>query len=97
MCVCVCRLKKDLKGLLVVHPAWYIRALLTVVKPFIRSLLLLLLLLFIIIIIVIVVNIVTPLPISEKFGRKIRFIQTLQELSELVPTDRLQIPDAVRQ
>ncbi|KAK5921506.1 hypothetical protein CgunFtcFv8_018864 [Champsocephalus gunnari] len=63
------RLKKDLKGLLVVHPAWYIRALLTVVKPF----------------------------ISEKFGRKIRFIQTLQELSELVPTDRLQIPEAVRQ
>ncbi|KAK5873413.1 hypothetical protein PBY51_018456 [Eleginops maclovinus] len=63
------RLKKDLKGLLVVHPAWYIRALLTVVKPF----------------------------ISEKFGRKIRFIQTLQELSESVPTERLQIPDAVRQ
>lgn len=31
------RLKKDLKGLLVVHPAWYIRALITVVKPFIRS------------------------------------------------------------
>lgn len=31
------RLKKDLKGLLVVHPAWYIKALITVVKPFIRS------------------------------------------------------------
>lgn len=31
------RLKKDLKGLLVVHPAWYIKALLTLVKPFIRS------------------------------------------------------------
>lgn len=30
------RLKKDLKGLLVVHPAWYVRALITVVKPFIR-------------------------------------------------------------
>ncbi|XP_056262029.1 bcl-2/adenovirus E1B 19 kDa-interacting protein 2-like protein isoform X2 [Pseudoliparis swirei] len=30
------RLKKDLKGLLVVHPAWSIRALLTVIKPFIR-------------------------------------------------------------
>lgn len=30
------RLKKDLKGLLVVHPAWYIQALITVVKPFIR-------------------------------------------------------------
>lgn len=63
------RLKKDLKGLLVVHPAWYIRALITVVKPF----------------------------ISEKFSRKIRFVQTLQELSEFIPTDRLQIPDAIRQ
>uniref|UniRef100_A0A3Q3JQP4 CRAL-TRIO domain-containing protein n=1 Tax=Monopterus albus TaxID=43700 RepID=A0A3Q3JQP4_MONAL len=30
------RLKKDLKGLLVVHPAWYIKALITLVKPFIR-------------------------------------------------------------
>ncbi|XP_029282886.1 bcl-2/adenovirus E1B 19 kDa-interacting protein 2-like protein [Cottoperca gobio] len=63
------RLKKDLKGLLVVHPAWYIRALLTVVKPF----------------------------ISEKFSRKIQFIQTLQELSQFIPIDRLQIPDAIRQ
>ncbi|XP_038568355.1 bcl-2/adenovirus E1B 19 kDa-interacting protein 2-like protein isoform X1 [Micropterus salmoides] len=63
------RLKKDLRGLLVVHPAWYIRALITVVKPF----------------------------ISEKFSRKIRFIQTLQQLSEIIPTERLQIPDAIRQ
>uniref|UniRef100_A0A667YFW1 BCL2 interacting protein like n=1 Tax=Myripristis murdjan TaxID=586833 RepID=A0A667YFW1_9TELE len=63
------RLKKDLKGLLVVHPAWYIKMILTVVKPF----------------------------ISEKFSRKIRFIHSLQELSEFIPTDRLQIPDCVRQ
>ncbi|XP_005462432.1 bcl-2/adenovirus E1B 19 kDa-interacting protein 2-like protein isoform X2 [Oreochromis niloticus] len=63
------RLKKDLKGLLVVHPAWYIKALITLVKPF----------------------------ISDKFSRKIRFIQSLQQLSELIPTDRLQIPDAIRQ
>lgn len=63
------RLKKDLKGLLVVHPAWYIKALITVIKPF----------------------------ISEKFGRKIRFIQSLQELSEFIPTERLQIPDSIRQ
>lgn len=34
--VMMSRLKKDLKGLLVVHPAWYVRALITVVKPFIR-------------------------------------------------------------
>ncbi|KAM8734489.1 bcl-2/adenovirus E1B 19 kDa-interacting protein 2-like protein isoform 1-T1 [Acanthopagrus schlegelii] len=62
------RLKKDLKGLLVVHPAWYIKALITVVKPF----------------------------ISEKFSRKIRFVQSLQELSQFIPTERLQIPDAIR-
>ncbi|KAG7282969.1 hypothetical protein CRUP_028486 [Coryphaenoides rupestris] len=31
------RLKKDLKGLLVVHPAWYIKALITLVKPFISE------------------------------------------------------------
>ncbi|KAM3614755.1 uncharacterized protein V6R79_018798 [Siganus canaliculatus] len=63
------RLKKDLKGLLVVHPAWYVRAVITVVKPF----------------------------ISEKFGRKIRFIQSLKELSKVIPTDRLQVPEAIRQ
>uniref|UniRef100_A0A3B4UM31 BCL2 interacting protein like n=1 Tax=Seriola dumerili TaxID=41447 RepID=A0A3B4UM31_SERDU len=61
------RLKKDLKGLLVVHPAWYIKALITVVKPFI-----------------------------EKFSRKIRFVQSLHQLSEFIPTDRLQIPDTIR-
>lgn len=63
------RLKKDLKGLLVVHPAWYIRALLTLVKPF----------------------------ISEKFSRKLRFVHSLQQLSEFIPTETLQIPDAIRQ
>ncbi|XP_075934589.1 bcl-2/adenovirus E1B 19 kDa-interacting protein 2-like protein isoform X1 [Anarhichas minor] len=63
------RLKKDLKGLLVVHPAWYIKALLTVIKPF----------------------------ISEKFSTKIRFIRSLHELSQFIPTERLQIPDAIRQ
>uniref|UniRef100_A0A3B5MVS2 BCL2 interacting protein like n=1 Tax=Xiphophorus couchianus TaxID=32473 RepID=A0A3B5MVS2_9TELE len=63
------RLKKDLKGLLVVHPAWYIKALITLVKPF----------------------------ISDKFSRKIRFVQNLEQLSQFVPTDRLQIPEAIRQ
>ncbi|XP_058502781.1 bcl-2/adenovirus E1B 19 kDa-interacting protein 2-like protein isoform X2 [Solea solea] len=61
------RLKKDLKALLVVHPAWYIRALITVVKPF----------------------------ISEKFSRKIRFVQNLHQLSTMIPTERLQIPESV--
>ena len=39
LCVCsplITRLRKDLKGLFVVHPAWYVKALITVVKPFIR-------------------------------------------------------------
>ncbi|KAM4601298.1 bcl-2/adenovirus E1B 19 kDa-interacting protein 2-like protein isoform 1-T1 [Polymixia lowei] len=63
------RLRKDLKGLLVVHPAWYIKALITVVKPF----------------------------ISEKFSRKIRFIHSLKELSEYIPTERLQIPQCIRE
>ncbi|KAM9851933.1 bcl-2/adenovirus E1B 19 kDa-interacting protein 2-like protein isoform 2-T2 [Aulostomus maculatus] len=30
------RLKKDLKGLFVIHPAWYIKAVITLIKPFIR-------------------------------------------------------------
>ncbi|KAF7198694.1 bcl-2/adenovirus E1B 19 kDa-interacting protein 2-like protein [Nothobranchius furzeri] len=63
------RLKKDLKGLLVVHPAWYIKAIITVVKPF----------------------------ISDKFSRKIRFIQSLQHLGQIIPTERLQIPDAIQE
>ncbi|KAJ8004872.1 hypothetical protein DPEC_G00140810 [Dallia pectoralis] len=63
------RLRKDLKGLFVVHPAWYIKALITVVKPF----------------------------ISEKFSRKIRFIPSLQELSEYIPMEHLQIPDCIRE
>ncbi|XP_056617803.1 bcl-2/adenovirus E1B 19 kDa-interacting protein 2-like protein isoform X1 [Triplophysa dalaica] len=63
------RLRKDLKGLLVVHPAWYVRALITVIKPF----------------------------ISEKFGRKMRFIHSLQELAEFVPVDQLQIPESIRE
>uniref|UniRef100_A0A3P9HZQ4 BCL2 interacting protein like n=1 Tax=Oryzias latipes TaxID=8090 RepID=A0A3P9HZQ4_ORYLA len=62
------RLKKDLKGLLVVHPAWYIKALVTLVKPF----------------------------ISDKFSKKITFIHSLQKLSQFIPTERLQIPEAIR-
>lgn len=34
---------------------------------------------------------------SEKFSKKIRFVQSLTELSQFIPTDRLQIPDAIRQ
>ncbi|XP_008329144.1 BCL2/adenovirus E1B 19 kDa protein-interacting protein 2-like [Cynoglossus semilaevis] len=63
------RLRKNLKGFYVVHPTWYIKALITIIKPF----------------------------ISSKFSRKLQFADSLQELSEFIPTDQLQIPDCVRQ
>uniref|UniRef100_H3DLC1 CRAL-TRIO domain-containing protein n=1 Tax=Tetraodon nigroviridis TaxID=99883 RepID=H3DLC1_TETNG len=63
------RLRKNLKGFYVVHPTWYIKALITIIKPF----------------------------ISSKFSRKLRFVETLQELAELVPLEQLQVPACVRQ
>lgn len=63
------RLRKNLKGFLVVHPTWFIKALITIIKPF----------------------------ISSKFSKKLRFVDSLQELSELVPTDHAQIPDCVKE
>ncbi|KAK7898291.1 hypothetical protein WMY93_019144 [Mugilogobius chulae] len=61
------RLRKNLKGFLVVHPTWFIKALITIVKPF----------------------------ISSKFSRKLRFVDSLLELSMLIPTERAQIPHGV--
>uniref|UniRef100_H2SHQ9 CRAL-TRIO domain-containing protein n=1 Tax=Takifugu rubripes TaxID=31033 RepID=H2SHQ9_TAKRU len=61
------RLRKNLKGFYVVHPTWYIKALITIIKPF----------------------------ISSKFSRKLRFVENLKDLSELVPTEHVQIPDCV--
>uniref|UniRef100_A0A3B3BW13 CRAL-TRIO domain-containing protein n=1 Tax=Oryzias melastigma TaxID=30732 RepID=A0A3B3BW13_ORYME len=63
------RLRKNLKGFYVVHPTWYIKALITIIRPF----------------------------ISSKFSRKLQFVESLQELSQLVPTEHVQIPDGVRQ
>ncbi|CAK6981377.1 bcl-2/adenovirus E1B 19 kDa-interacting protein 2-like protein [Scomber scombrus] len=63
------RLRKNLKGFYVVHPTWYIKALVTIIKPF----------------------------ISSKFTRKLQFVDSLQSLSHLVPTEHVQIPDCVRQ
>ncbi|XP_055081098.1 bcl-2/adenovirus E1B 19 kDa-interacting protein 2-like protein isoform X1 [Periophthalmus magnuspinnatus] len=63
------RLRKNLKGFYVVHPTWFIKALITIVKPF----------------------------ISSKFSRKLRFVNSLQELSELVPTEQAQIPACVKE
>ncbi|KAM3858561.1 bcl-2/adenovirus E1B 19 kDa-interacting protein 2-like protein [Diretmus argenteus] len=63
------RLRKNLKGLYVVHPTWYIKALITIIKPF----------------------------ISLKFSRKLQFVDSLQDLSQFVPTEHVQIPDCVKQ
>ncbi|XP_034456443.1 bcl-2/adenovirus E1B 19 kDa-interacting protein 2-like protein isoform X2 [Hippoglossus hippoglossus] len=62
------RLRKNLKGFYVVHPTWYIKALITIIKPF----------------------------ISSKFSRKLQFVNSLQELSDFIPTEQVQIPDCVR-
>uniref|UniRef100_A0A8C7WVE6 CRAL-TRIO domain-containing protein n=1 Tax=Oryzias sinensis TaxID=183150 RepID=A0A8C7WVE6_9TELE len=59
------RLRKNLKGFYVVHPTWYIKALITIIKPF----------------------------ISSKFSRKLQFVDSLQELSQLIPTEHVQIPE----
>lgn len=63
------RLRKNLKGFYVVHPTWYIKALATIIKPF----------------------------ISSKFSRKLQFVESLQHLSLLIPTEHVQIPDCVTQ
>ncbi|XP_076020535.1 BCL2/adenovirus E1B 19 kDa protein-interacting protein 2-like [Genypterus blacodes] len=63
------RLRKNLKGFYVVHPTWYIKALITIIKPF----------------------------ISSKFSRKLRFIDSLQDLSLFISTEHVQIPECVRQ
>ncbi|XP_059899944.1 bcl-2/adenovirus E1B 19 kDa-interacting protein 2-like protein isoform X2 [Gadus macrocephalus] len=63
------RLRKNLKALYVLHPTWYIKALITFIKPF----------------------------ISSKFSRKLQFVSSLSELSLLVPTEHVQIPDCVKQ
>ncbi|XP_030043429.1 bcl-2/adenovirus E1B 19 kDa-interacting protein 2-like protein isoform X2 [Microcaecilia unicolor] len=63
------RLKKNLKALIIVHPTWYMRALMAIVRPF----------------------------ISSKFGRKVQFMSSLWELSQLVSLDQLHIPECIRQ
>lgn len=63
------RLRKNLKRLFVVHPNFYIRALITIIRPF----------------------------ISSKFSRKLQFVSSLQDLSQLIPTEQVQIPHCVSQ
>lgn len=63
------RLRKNLKSLMIVHPTWFVKALMAVFRPF----------------------------ISSKFSRKVRFVDSLEELSQLVSLKHTHIPDCVRQ
>ncbi|KAK1154673.1 bcl-2/adenovirus E1B 19 kDa-interacting protein 2-like protein isoform X2 [Acipenser oxyrinchus oxyrinchus] len=63
------RLRKNLKAFLVVHPSWYMKALTTIVRPF----------------------------ISAKFSRKLRFLKSLQELSELISMEHVHLPECIAQ
>ncbi|KAB0397044.1 hypothetical protein E2I00_018245, partial [Balaenoptera physalus] len=62
------RLRKNLHALVVVHATWYVKAFLTLLRPF----------------------------ISSKFTRKIRFLNSLGELAQLISLDQVHIPEAVR-
>ncbi|XP_065132968.1 caytaxin isoform X2 [Paramisgurnus dabryanus] len=63
------RLRKNLKGLIIAHPSWFIRTVLTISRPF----------------------------ISVKFMDKIRYVQSLEELAQIVPMEHVQIPECVLQ
>lgn len=63
------RLRKNLKSLILVHSTWYVKALLTVLKPF----------------------------ISSKFSRKLQFVNSLEELSRIIPLEQAHIPECIRQ
>ncbi|RVE67159.1 hypothetical protein OJAV_G00114290 [Oryzias javanicus] len=39
----------------------------------------------------------TTIDRSSKFSRKLQFVESLQDLSQLIPTEHVQIPDGVRQ
>ncbi|XP_041098959.1 bcl-2/adenovirus E1B 19 kDa-interacting protein 2-like protein isoform X2 [Polyodon spathula] len=63
------RLRKNLKAFLVVHPSWYMKALTTIIRPF----------------------------ISSKFSRKMRFLKSLRELSELISMEHVVLPECILQ
>lgn len=89
------RLRKNLKSLIIVHPSWFIRTLLALTKPFIRS----------------EVALTTKqrswdgLPDSDpcssfhssKFSQKIQYVYSLADLAELVPMEYVSIPDCIKQ
>ncbi|XP_075463904.1 bcl-2/adenovirus E1B 19 kDa-interacting protein 2-like protein isoform X2 [Ascaphus truei] len=63
------RLKKNIKSVMIVHPTWYVKALMAIIRPF----------------------------ISSKFGRKVKFINSLWDLSQIISLDQMHIPDCVKQ
>ncbi|XP_067121755.1 uncharacterized protein [Centruroides vittatus] len=63
------RLRKNLKGLYLVHPTFWLKTIVIMTRPF----------------------------VSTKFSRKLQFVSTLQELSNLIPMDHICIPDKVKQ
>ncbi|XP_067003706.2 uncharacterized protein [Anabrus simplex] len=63
------RLRKNLKGLYLVHPTFWLKTIVVMTRPF----------------------------VSSKFSRKLRFVESLQELSAVVPLEQASIPDRVKQ
>lgn len=63
------KLRKNLKFLYLVHPTFWLKTLVLMIKPF----------------------------VSSKFGNKINFINSLDELYDCVPVERASIPDRVKQ
>lgn len=63
------KLRKNLKFLYLVHPTFWLKTLVMMIKPF----------------------------VSSKFGNKIHFINSLDELYDSVPVERASIPDRVKQ
>ncbi|GFW49511.1 protein prune homolog 2 [Trichonephila clavipes] len=63
------RLRKNLKGLYLVHPTFWLKTIVIMTRPF----------------------------ISSKFTRKLKFVYSLKELSNLVTLDYVCIPDKVKQ
>ncbi|XP_043391024.1 bcl-2/adenovirus E1B 19 kDa-interacting protein 2-like protein isoform X2 [Chelonia mydas] len=89
------RLRKNLKAMIIVHPTWYVKALMTVIRPFLRMhqplAELPTLSMF-------DVCLKAPAPgVSSKFGRKVQFVDSLWELSQQIPLEQVHIPDCIRQ
>lgn len=63
------KLRKNLKYLYLVHPTFWLKTLVCMIKPF----------------------------VSSKFGNKIHFVNSLDELYDCVPVERASIPDRVKQ